>query len=156
MLFSPLNFMKKLSLLTFPWLSMICIGLAYGLLGLQLSWLSMLGLIETWVVTTMIVFLLIWRGGLVRRWFRLGPTVLVSIFVASVILVFAIAFADLFALGLVLLLSVFWGRLELQSRGFHHQLILACLLFMSWSGLTLGWFLGHSPSFMEAMLSRLH
>jgi hypothetical protein len=148
--------MKKLSLLTFPWLSMICIGLAYGLLGLQLSSLSMLGLVESWVVTIMIVFLLIWRGGLVRRWFRLGPTVLVSIFVASFILVFAIAFADLFALGLVLLLTVFWGRLELQSRGLHHRLILVCLLFMSGSGLTLGWFLGHSPRFIETMLSRLH
>jgi hypothetical protein len=148
--------MKKLSLLTFPWLSMICIGLAYGLLGLQLSSLSMLGLVESWVVTIMIVFLLIWRGGLVRRWLQLGPTVLVSIFVASFILVFAIAFADLFALGLVLLLTVFWGRLELQSRGLHQRLILVCLLLMSGSGLTLGWFVGHSPRFIEAMLSRLY
>jgi hypothetical protein len=148
--------MKKLSLLTFPWLSMTCVGLAYGLLGWQLSALSMFWLVESWVVTIVIVFVLIWRGGLVRRWLRIGPTVLVSIFFVSLTLVFAIAYADLFALALVLLLSIFWGRMELLSRGLHQRLVLVCLLLMSGSGLTIGWFLGHSPKLLETILSRLH
>jgi hypothetical protein len=147
--------MKKLSLLTFPWLSMTCVGLAYGLLGWQLSALSMFWLVESWVVTIVIVFVLIWRGGLVRRWLRIGPTVLVSIFFVSFTLVFAIAYADLFALALVLLLSIFWGRMELLSRGLHQRLVLVCLLLMSGSGLTIGWFLGHSPRLLET-ISRFH
>jgi hypothetical protein len=148
--------MKKLSLLTFPWLSMVSIVLAYGLLGWQLSSLSVIWLLESWVATIVIVFLLIWRGGLVTRWFRVGPTVLVSILFASFTIVFAIAFTDLFGLALVLLLSIFWGRLELQSRGLHQRLILACLCFMSGSGLTVGWILGQSPQMIEGILSRLH
>jgi hypothetical protein len=148
--------MKKLSLLTFPWLSMVCISLAYGLLGWQLSELSVLWLVESWIATIVIVFLLIWRGGLLTRWLRVGPTVLVSIFFASFTIVFAIAFADLFALALVLLLSIFWGRLELQSRGLHQRFVLACLCFMSGSGLTIGWILGQSPKMIEAIMSRSH
>jgi hypothetical protein len=147
--------MKKLSLLTFPWLSMLCIALAYGLLGWQLSALPVLWLIESWVATIVMVFLLIWRGGLLTRWLRVGPTVLVSIFFASFAVVFAIAFAELFGLALVLLLSIFWGRLELQSRGLHQRCVLACLCFMSGSGLTIGWILGQSPQMIEGILSRL-
>jgi hypothetical protein len=148
--------MKKLSFLTFPWLSMTCIGLAYGLLGWHLSFLPVLWLAESWVATITVVFLLIWRGGLVSRWLRLGPTVLVSIFFASFTLVFAIAFADLFGLALVLLLSIFWGRLELQSRGMHQRLILVCEFFLSGGGLTLGWLLGHNSRLIETMLSHLY
>jgi hypothetical protein len=148
--------MKKLSLLTFPWLSMICIVLAYGLLGWELSALPVLWLIESWVATTVLVFLLIWRGGLLTRWFRVGPTVLVSIFFASFAVVFAIAFAELFGLALVLLLSIFWGRLELQSRRLPRRLVLGFLCLMSGSGLTIGWMLGQSPPIIEAILSRLH
>jgi hypothetical protein len=147
--------MQKLSLLTFPWLSMVCISLAYGLLGWQLSSLPILWLVESWFATIAIVFLLIWRGGLVSRWLRLGPTVLVSIFIASFVIVFAIAYADLFGLALVLLLSIFWGRLELQSRGLHQRLVLGCLSLMSGGGLTVGWFLGHHSRWIEIMLSRL-
>jgi hypothetical protein len=135
---------------------MVCISLAYGLLGWQLSALSVLWLVESWVATLVIVFLLIWRGGLLSRWLRVGPTVLVSIFFASVTIVFAIAYADLFGLALVLLLSILWGRLELRSRGLHHRLVLACLCLMSGSGLTIGWILGQSPKMIEAVLSRLH
>jgi hypothetical protein len=148
--------MKKLSLLTFPWLAMVCIVLAYGLLGWQLSALPVLWLIESWVATIILVFLLIWRGRLLTRWFRVGPTVLVSIFFASFAVVFAIAFAELFGLALVLLLSIFWGRLELQSRRLPPRLVLGFLCFMSGSGLTIGWMLGQSPQMIEAILSRLH
>jgi hypothetical protein len=148
--------MKKLSLFTFPWLSMVSISLAYGLLGWHLSSLSVIWLVESWMATLVMVFLLIWRGGLLGRWLRVGPTVLVSIFFASFAIVFAIAYPDLFSLALVLLLSIFWGRLELQSRGLHQRLVLACLCFMSGSGLTVGWLLGQSPLMIEAVLLRLH
>jgi hypothetical protein len=136
---------KKLSLLTFPWLAMISIALAYGLLGWRLSFLTMLGLVESWIATITIIFLLIWRGGILRRWFRLGPTVLVSILVASFTLVVAIAYSDLFGLALVLVLSIFWGRLELQSWGMNQRLVLVCVSLMSGVGLTLGWIIGHNP-----------
>jgi hypothetical protein len=139
----------KLSLLTFPWLSMSCIGLAYALLGWHLSFLSMFWLVDCWLLTVVMIFLLISRGGLVSQWFRLGPTVLVSIFFISLTLMLAINYAEPFGLALVLLLSIFWGRLELQSRGFHRRFVLGCLLFMSGSGLTLGWIVGRDPRVIE-------
>ena len=141
----------KLSLLTFPWLSMSCIGLAYALLGWNLSFLSMFWLVDCWLATVVVIFLLIWRGGLVSQWFRLGPTVLVSIFFISLTLMLAINYAEPFGLALVLLLSIFWGRLELQSRGLHRRFVLVCLFFMSGGGLTLGWTLGRDPRVVEIL-----
>ncbi len=141
----------KLSLLTFPWLSMSCIGLAYALLGWHLAFLSMFWLVDFWMATVVIIFLLIWRGNLVSRWFRLGPTVLVSIFLISLTLMLAINFAEPFGLALVLLLSILWGRLELQSRGMHQRLVLVYLFFTSSCGLTLGWVLGRDPRVVEIL-----
>ena len=141
----------KLSLLTFPWLSMSCIGLAYALLGWNLSFLSMFWLIDCWLATVVMILLLIWRGGLISQWFRLGPTVLVSIFFISLTLMIAITHAELFGLALVLLLSIFWGRLELQSRGVHQRLVLVSLFLMSGGGLTLGWVLARDPRVMEIL-----
>jgi hypothetical protein len=144
----------KLSLQTFPWLSVSCIALAYGLLGWHLSELSIFWLVEAWAVTVVIVFLLIWRGDLLSRWVRLGPTVLVSIFFISFTVVFAIAYSAMFGLALVLLLSIFWGRLELQSWGMNQRSTLAFLSLMSVGGLTMGWFLSHKIELLEALLSR--
>jgi hypothetical protein len=141
----------KLSLLTFPWLSMSCVGLAYALLGWHLSFLSMFWLVDFWLATVVIIFVLIWRGGLVSRWFRLGPTVLVSIFLISLTLMLAINFAEPFGLALVLLLSIFWGRLELQSRGVHQRLVLMCLILISSTGLALGWVVGRDPRVVEIL-----
>lgn len=141
----------KLSLLTFPWLSMSCVGLAYALLGWHLAFLSMFWLVDFWLATVVMIFLLIWKGNLISRWFRLGPTVLVSIFFISLTLMLAINFAEPFGLALVLLLSIFWGRLELQSRGLHQRLVLVCLFLMSSGGLTLGWVLGRDPRVVEIL-----
>lgn len=135
---------------------MVSIVLAYALLGWRLSALPVLWLVESWAATIIMVFLLIWRGGLLTRWFRVGPTVLVSIFFASFTIVFAIAYAEFFALALVLLLSIFWGRLELHARRLHQTFVLGCLCFLSGSGLTLGWILGQRPQFIETILFRLH
>jgi hypothetical protein len=141
----------KLSLLTFPWLSMSCIGLAYALLGWHLSFLSVFLLVEFWLATVVLIFLLIWRGGLISRWFRLGPTVLVSIFFISLTVMLAIIYSEPFGLALVLLLSIFWGRIELQSRGLHKRLVLVYLFSMSGGGLTLGWILGRDPRVVEVL-----
>jgi hypothetical protein len=141
----------KLSLFTFPWLSMTCIGLAYALLGWHLSFLSMFWLVEFWLATVITLFLLLWRGGLISRWVRLGPTVLVSIFFISLTVMLAITYAEPFGLALVLLLSIFWGRIELQARGLHQRLVLACLFLMSSGGLTLGWIVGRDPRVVEML-----
>lgn len=149
----------KPSLLTFPWLSVSCIGLAYGLLGWQLSFLSMFWLMESWLATIALIFLLIWRGDLISRWVRWGPSVLVSILFISGILTFAIAHAELFGLALVLLLSIFWGRLELQTWGLGQSFVLACLSLVSGSTLTIGWLLGRDPRVgvaVQESLQQLH
>jgi hypothetical protein len=135
----------KLSLSTFPLLSVSSIGLAYGLLGWKLSFLSVFWAIELWLATVATIFLLIWRGDLLSRWVRWGPTVLVSIFFVSVMLILAIAQAEAFGFALILVLSIFWGRLELQLWGLNQRLVLVCLSIASGSALTMGWLLGRDP-----------
>jgi hypothetical protein len=139
----------KLNLLSFPWLAVSSIGFAYGLLGWRLSAVSMFWLAESWFITIAIIFLLLWRGKQFSRWFRLGPAVLMSLLIISVTLTFAITNAELFGLGLVLLLSIFWGRLELQLRGINQRLVLICIFVVSGCGLTAGWLLGRNPRVIE-------
>lgn len=141
----------KLSLLSFPWLSVSSIGFAYGLLGWRLSALAITWLVESWIATMLLIFLLLWRGKLFSRWFRLGPAVLVSILFISLTATLAITHAELFGLGLVLLLSIFWGRLELQQTGMNQRLVLICLFVVSGCGLTAGWLLGRDPRVMEIL-----
>ncbi len=141
----------KLSLFSFPWLSLSSIGFAYGMLGWRLSTLSVFWLVESWLATIALIFLLLWRGKLFSRWFQLGPAVLVSILFISLTVTFAIAYAEQFGLGIVLLLSIFWGRLELLLRGINQRLVLVCISVVSGWGLTLGWLLGRDPRVMEML-----
>jgi hypothetical protein len=135
----------KLSLSTFPLLSVSSIGLAYGLLGWKLSFLSVFWAMELWFATVATIFLLIWRGDLFSRWVRWGPTVLVSILFVSMMIILAIAHTETFGVALVLVLSIFWGRLELQLWGLNQRLVLVCLSITSGSALTMGWLLGRDP-----------
>ncbi|WP_404788187.1 hypothetical protein [Altericista sp. CCNU0014] len=141
----------KLNLFSFPWLSVSCTGLAYGLLGWRLSALPLFWLVESWLATILLIALWIWRGQAIGRWVRLGPAVLVSILFVSITVTFAITHAELFGLGLVLLLSLSWARLELQLKGIGRRLVLVCLSLASWGGLTAGWLLGRDPRAIEAL-----
>jgi hypothetical protein len=140
----------KISLHSFPWLSVTCVGLAYGLLGWQLSALAAFWLIDLWLGTVVAIFALIWRGSAVGRLlFRSGPRSLVTIFMLSMIVTLSIAYAQPFGLALILMLTILLGRLELQTRGLSRRVVLTILSIVAGSGLTIGWCLGREITLMQ-------
>ncbi len=134
---------------SFPWLSVICIGIAYGLLGWRISGLAAFWLINTWLITVGLIFFLIWRGNFVLRLVRMGPRSLVLIFFLSMTLTLALSYPEPFGLSLILFLTVLLGRLELQTQGWGRRLSLAILAVVAGGALIGGWFLGRYPSVME-------
>lgn len=134
----------KLSILSLPWLSILCIGMAYGLLGWELALFSAMWVIDIWLLTILVIFGLIWRSQAVGRLMRLGPRSLVSIFLLSMTVTLAAAYAEPFGLALVLLLTIAWGRLELQTRGLSQRVTLTVLSLVAGGSLTGGWFLARN------------
>jgi hypothetical protein len=134
---------------SFPWLSVICIGIAYGLLGWRLSGLAAFWLIDTWLITVILIFGLIWRGSFVMRLVRMGPRSLVLIFFLSMTLTLALSYPEPFGLSLILFLTVLLGRLELQTKGWGRRLTLTILSVVAGGALIGGWFVGRNPSVIE-------
>jgi hypothetical protein len=143
----------KPSALSFPVLSVVCVSLAYGLLGWKLSAISAIWLLEAWIAAIAIIFILIWWGNFLGRLVSLGPRSLVSIFVFSMIITASAVYSEPFALGLILLLTVFWSRLEMQIHGMKRIKTLSILSLLVGSSMAGGWFLGHSPIVLQ-MLQR--
>lgn len=136
----------KPSLSSFPWLSVICIGITYGLLGWQISGLDAFWLIDAWLITVVLIFILIWRGKFVMRLVHMGPRSLVLIFFLSMTLTLALSYPEPFGLLLMLLLTVLLGRLELQTKGWGRKITLTILSFVAGGAMMGGWFLGRDPS----------
>jgi hypothetical protein len=134
---------------SFPWLSVTCIGIAYGLLGWRISGFAAFWLIDTWLMTVILIFFLIWRGNFVMRLVRMGPRSLVLIFFLSMTLTLALSYPEPFGLSLMLFLTVLLGRLELQTQGWGRRLSLTILSVVAGSALMGGWLLGRDPSVME-------
>jgi hypothetical protein len=144
----------KPSTLLYPILSVVCVALAYGLLGWRLSSISALWLIiDSWIAAIIIIYILIWWGNIFGRLVSIGPRSLVSIFVFSMLITMSAVFAEPFALALVLLLTIFWSRLEMQIRGIKKITTLSILSVVVGGAMTGGWFLGRSPMVLE-MLQR--
>jgi hypothetical protein len=141
----------KPSALSFPFLSIICICLAYGLLGWKLSGIPAIWLIEALVAAIVLIFVLIWWGNVLGRLVSLGPRSLVSIFIFSMILTASAVYSEPFAIGLILLLTVFWSRLEMQIRGIKRITTLSILSLMVGISMAGGWFLGRSPVVLELL-----
>jgi hypothetical protein len=140
----------KMSILSFPWLSVVCVGLAYGLLGWELSALAAFWLIDLWLGTVVVIFMLIWRGAVVGRLlFRSGPRSLVTILMLSMIATLSVAYAQPFGLALILMLTILLGRLELQTGGLDRRVVLTILSIVAGSGLTIGWCLGREVTLMQ-------
>jgi hypothetical protein len=140
----------KMSILSFPWLSVVCVGLAYGLLGWELSALAAFWLIDLWLGTVVVIFTLIWRGSAVSRLlFRSGPRSLVTILMLSMIMTLSVAYAQPFGLALMLMLTILLGRLELQTGGLDRRVVLTILSIVAGSGLTIGWCLGREVTLMQ-------
>jgi hypothetical protein len=143
----------KPSVLSFPVLSVACVSLAYGLLGWKLSAIPAIWLLDSWIATIFVIFILIWWGNFLGRLVSLGPRSLVSIFVFSMILTASAVYSELFALGLILLLTIFWSRLEMQIHGMKRIKTLSILSLLVGSSMAGGWFLGHSSLVLQ-MLQR--
>jgi hypothetical protein len=139
----------KPSFSSFPWLSVIYIGIAYGLLGWRISGLAAFWLIDAWLMTVVLIFILIWRGRFVMRLVRMGPRSLVLIFLLSMTLTLALSYPEPFGLSLILLLTVLLGRLELQTNGWGRKITLTILSVVAGGTMLGGWFLGRDPSVNE-------
>jgi hypothetical protein len=139
----------KPSLSSFPWLSVICIGIAYGLLGWKISSLAAFWLIDAWLITVVLIFILIWRGQFVMRLVHMGPRSLILIFFLSMTLTLALSYPEPFGLSLILLLTVLLGRLELQTQGWGRKITLTILCVVAGGTMMGGWFLGRDPSVIE-------
>jgi hypothetical protein len=125
--------------------------MAYGLLGWRLSGLSSIWLIDAWLVTVVLIFLLIWRGQFLVRLLRMGPRSLVLIFLLSMTLNLAFSYAEIFGIVLILLLTILLGRLELQTSGWKRHTTLSILSVVAGGALTSGWYLGRNPLVTETL-----
>jgi hypothetical protein len=134
---------------SFPWLPVICIGIAYGLLGWRISGLAAFWLIDTWLLTVILIFFLIWRGNFAMRLVRMGPRSLVLIFFLSMVLTLALSYPEPFGLSLILFLTVLLGRLEFQTKGWGRRLTLTILSVVAGGALMSGWLLGRNFSVIE-------
>ena len=143
----------KHSSLPFPALSIACVGLAYVLLGWRLASVSAFWLFDSWVIAVITIFVLTWWGSSIGALVQTGAQSLLAIFFLSLGLTLAIAYAEAFALGLILGLTVFWGRLELQIRGMNKRFSLLILSIVVGISLALGWLLGHNPAVLELLQS---
>jgi hypothetical protein len=143
----------KSSALSFPILSVVCVCLAYGLLGWKLSTISAFWLLDAWIAAIVIIFILIWWGNILGRLVSLGPRSLVSIFIFSMVITASAVYSEPFALGLILLLTIFWSRLEMQIHGMKRIKTLSILSLLVGSSMAGGWFLGHSAIVLQ-MLQR--
>jgi hypothetical protein len=144
----------KSSALSFPILSVVCVGLAYGLLGWKLSAISALWLmIEALLATIVMIYIIIWRGNFLGRLVSIGPRSLVSIFISSMIITISAVYAESFAMALILLLTLFWSRLEMQIHGVKRITTLSILSLVVGCSMTGGWFLARNLLILE-MLQR--
>jgi hypothetical protein len=118
-------------------------------LGWRISGLAAFWLIDVWLITVVLIFILIWRGKVVMRLVRMGPRSLVLIFCLSMTLTLALSYPEPFGLSLILLLTVLLGRLELQTRGWGRKIALAILSVVAGGTMMGGWLLGRDPSVIE-------
>ncbi|HEY9824127.1 MAG TPA: hypothetical protein V6D19_01660 [Stenomitos sp.] len=126
----------------FSGLALVCVGLAYGLLGWELSSFAALWVIEAWLATVCVIFLLIWQSKVIIYLARSGPRSLITILLLSMVINLAFSNAQPFGLALMLLLTIIFGRLELQFSGLTRSMTLTLLSLVAGGTLTLGWILG--------------
>lgn len=139
-------------------LSLLCVGMAYGLLGWHLSAYHIVLVMGSWFVALTLMVLLFWGEKVTQRMFRLGPRGVVSMLILSGVITMAVAASALFGLIVVLLATQTLARLELQSSGLSRRLTLILMVVLSISALSGGWIVGKTyyPSSEYWLTSGLH
>lgn len=125
-----------------PILSLLCVGMSYGLLGWHLSAYHIGWAMGSWFVAITLTILLFWGEQVTKRMFRLGPRGVISMLILSGIITLAVAASALFGLIVVLLASQTLARLELNSAGLGRRLTLLLMVILSISTLSGGWIVG--------------
>jgi len=123
-------------------LSLLCVGIAYGLLGWHLSAYHIGLVLGSSFAALMLMILLFWGEKVTKRMFRLGPQGVVSMLILSGIITMAVAASALFGLIVVLFATQALARLELQSSGLSRRLTLLLMVVLSISTLSGGWIIG--------------
>lgn len=139
-----------------PILSLLCVGVSYGLLGWHLSAYHIGWAMGSWFVAISLTILLFWGEEVTKRMFRLGPRGVVSMLILSGIITMAVAASTLFGMIVVLLASQTLARLELQSSGLSRRLTLLLMVILSIGALSGGWIAGiyypSSPYWLTSFL----
>lgn len=126
-----------------PLISLVCVGIAYGLLGWHLSVYDITWAMASWFVAITLTILLFWGEQVTKRMFRLGPRGVVSMLILSGIVTMAVAASTLFGMIVVLLATQTLARLELQAAGVDRRLTLLLMVVLSISTFGWGWRLGN-------------
>lgn len=135
----------------FSGLALVCVGLAYGLLGWELSSFAAVWVIEAWLATVFLIFILIWQSKVIVHLARSGPRSLITILLLSMVINLAVSNAQPFGLALMLLLTIIFGRLELQFSGLTRSMTLTLLSLVAGGTLTLGWILGRDRTVRDLL-----
>jgi hypothetical protein len=126
------------------WISLLTLGLAYGLLGWQLSVYHISVVISGIVATVVFTALLLWGGEFIGRMMRIGPRGVLSMLIISLTITLAVAASTLFTLLLILLATQLLARLEFQTAGFKRFVTLGVLASVSGIALSCGWLIGRT------------
>ncbi len=125
------------------WIALLTLGLAYSLLGWQLSAYPIFWSIGSLVAVLIFTVLFMWGGTIAGRMMRIGPRSVVTMLILSSTITLAVAASTLFTVLLILLATQVLTRLELQTAGFNRWLTLAILACVSSTTLTGGWLIGY-------------
>lgn len=126
------------------WISLLTLGLAYGLLGWQLSAYHIAWSIGFGVAVALFTILFMWGGGIIARMMRIGPRSVLTMLILSSTITVAVAASTLFTILIILLATNLLTRLEFQTAGFSRGLTLAILLGIASVALSGGWLIGHN------------
>jgi hypothetical protein len=125
-----------------PLISLVCVGLAYGILGWNFSVYDLSWAMGAWLIAITLTILLFWGEKITQRMFRLGPRGIVSMLILSAIVTLAVVASALFSMTLLLLATQMLASLELQSAGLNRRSILLWMVVLSIIALGGGWLAG--------------
>ncbi|NJK40712.1 MAG: hypothetical protein HC934_03885 [Acaryochloridaceae cyanobacterium SU_2_1] len=125
-----------------PAISLISVGIAYGLLGWNLSAYQIYWAVGTWFLAINFAVVLFWGERITKRMFRLGPRGVLSMLILSSILTLAAVSFTVFSTMIILLASQMLARLELQAFGLGRRLSLVLIVMLSLITFSGGWVVG--------------
>jgi hypothetical protein len=125
------------------WVSLLTVGLAYGLLGWQLSARHIFWSIGSLAAVFIFTIALMWGGQILGRMMRIGPRGLITMLIFSLALTLAASTPTAFVEIMILVATQLFTRLEFQIAGFSRSITLVIILSVSSTTFIGGWLIGY-------------